>query len=181
MKTDLRVLRTQKAIREAFLQLLNQKDYKEISVREILERAMVNRMTFYKYYSGIDDLVAKLIAEFKAFYAQSVYERFTSPNVAEFLQNNLPAFQEKIPLMLALQNIQTKRHHLYQDQLDLVKTVFLEKFAATAYDEFKDYQATMFAMAVVGTERYYAERGEPLPAEKLPEQWRHIAAALGGK
>lgn len=62
-KTDLRIIRTQKAIREAFLELLNKKRYEQITIQDIAEKAVVNRNTFYLHYLDKDDLLAKLSSE----------------------------------------------------------------------------------------------------------------------
>ena len=44
---DRRITKTRKAIYQAFLQLLNQKDYEAITVQEIIDLADVGRSTFY--------------------------------------------------------------------------------------------------------------------------------------
>ena len=47
---DLRVLKTEELIRNTFLELLAQKEFTDISVKEITEKARINRSTFYKHY-----------------------------------------------------------------------------------------------------------------------------------
>ncbi len=42
---------------EAFLTLLQKKDYEFITVKEVCEKAGVNRSTFYLHYEGMDDLL----------------------------------------------------------------------------------------------------------------------------
>ena len=44
---DLRVVKTHKAIREALIMLLSEQEYNDITIQAILERAKVNRATFY--------------------------------------------------------------------------------------------------------------------------------------
>jgi AcrR family transcriptional regulator len=53
----LRVRRTHKLLWEAFLALLNERSFEEISVRDICEQAMVNRTTFYNHFESKHDLV----------------------------------------------------------------------------------------------------------------------------
>lgn len=55
---DRRVRRTRQNIRRAFEELCREKDWTRITVRELADRADINRKTFYTYYSGIGDLVA---------------------------------------------------------------------------------------------------------------------------
>lgn len=50
---DRRVARTKKAIRNAFAQLLTEKELDDITVKDIAELADINRKTFYAYYSGV--------------------------------------------------------------------------------------------------------------------------------
>ena len=44
---------------EAFLELLEEKDFAYITVKEICEKAGVNRSTFYLHYETINDLLAE--------------------------------------------------------------------------------------------------------------------------
>lgn len=54
---DRRVIRTKKAIRNAFAQLLSVKNLEDITVKDIAELADINRKTFYSYYSGVHMIV----------------------------------------------------------------------------------------------------------------------------
>ena len=56
---DLRVQKTMAAIDRAFSELLVEKDYEKISVKELCERARINKKTFYTYYAGLDELLAE--------------------------------------------------------------------------------------------------------------------------
>ena len=55
---DLRVQKTMAAIDRAFSELLVEKDYGKIAVKELCERARINKKTFYAYYAGLDELLA---------------------------------------------------------------------------------------------------------------------------
>ena len=50
-------VRTKQAIRQAFIELLNERPLDKISVKDIAERSTVNRNTFYYHYSDIYDLL----------------------------------------------------------------------------------------------------------------------------
>ena len=64
MKREMiRNTRTRQALIDAFRVLVNQKDYDEITVREIAELAVVNRNSFYNYFRNIDDLLHDIIFE----------------------------------------------------------------------------------------------------------------------
>ena len=51
MKEDLRVKKTKSALKKALSELLKEKTFDKITIMEICERAMVNRVTFYSHYN----------------------------------------------------------------------------------------------------------------------------------
>ena len=59
-KTDLRVIRTKKAIRDAFCAMIMEMDYPDITIKELTQRAMINRNTFYLHYDSMDALLQEL-------------------------------------------------------------------------------------------------------------------------
>lgn len=59
-KTDRRIVRTKKAIKNAFAELLAEKDINDITVSDIAEYADVNRKTFYNYYAGVFEVVDEI-------------------------------------------------------------------------------------------------------------------------
>ena len=65
---------------EAFLALLEEKDFAYITVKEICERAGVNRSTFYLHYETVNDLLAES--------ARYIIDQFTAAmpqDTAEFI------------------------------------------------------------------------------------------------
>lgn len=59
-KVDRRVLKTKRAIRNAFAELLSQKDINEITIKDIADAADIDRKTFYNYYAGVYQLVDEI-------------------------------------------------------------------------------------------------------------------------
>lgn len=57
---DLRIKRTQSAIKTAFFELIEEKDFEHISVKDITDRAMISRNTFYLHYADKYDLFNKI-------------------------------------------------------------------------------------------------------------------------
>lgn len=55
-KEDRRVRRTKKLLSQGLIELMQHKQVKDITVRELAERVDVNRGTFYLYYRDIFDL-----------------------------------------------------------------------------------------------------------------------------
>ncbi|RXZ81739.1 TetR/AcrR family transcriptional regulator [Paenibacillaceae bacterium] len=62
-KIDRRIIRTKEAINKAFLKLFSEKEFEQITINDIAERANVNRGTIYLHYSDKYDLLDKCIEE----------------------------------------------------------------------------------------------------------------------
>lgn len=68
---DPRVKRTKKMFKNALKELmLSNKDYMDITVKELCEKAELNRRTFYLHYEYIDDVLADIQEDF----SQEFYE-----------------------------------------------------------------------------------------------------------
>lgn len=64
-KEDLRIQKTRRDLRNAIIELIKEKPIEKISVTEICDKAMVNRMTFYKYYEDKFTLLDDTVNEIK--------------------------------------------------------------------------------------------------------------------
>lgn len=61
--TDLRVVRTREAIRNALMDLVEEKGFEAVTVKDITTKANINRGTFYAHYQDKFDLINKWIEE----------------------------------------------------------------------------------------------------------------------
>ena len=61
--TDRRVVRTRKAIREAFFKLMENQDYHKITIASVAREADIDRKTFYLHYRSVSDLVDEVIRD----------------------------------------------------------------------------------------------------------------------
>lgn len=70
MSGDLRIIKTKRTIKNALVDLMAQKEFSDITISELSERAMINRKTFYRHYRTISDVVAdienEILSEFSA-------------------------------------------------------------------------------------------------------------------
>ena len=73
-QSDLRVRKTREAIRRAFEEMVCEMDYEQITVKELADRAMINRKTFYLHYETLDDLLEEL--------QQEIVDSFVGQNVS---------------------------------------------------------------------------------------------------
>jgi len=68
-RKDPRIKRTLLLIRDALISLLNEKSLEQVTVRDITERAQINRATFYLHYVDKYDLLDKVVEEMMAAFA----------------------------------------------------------------------------------------------------------------
>ena len=60
---DRRVVRTRRAIRKAFLRLMQDTEYQKITITAIAREADIDRKTFYLHYQSIDELTDEIVQE----------------------------------------------------------------------------------------------------------------------
>lgn len=69
---DLRVVKTVEGIKEAFESLICEKEYGKITVKELCDKAKINKKTFYHYYETLDALLAEMQMELSAGFLERV-------------------------------------------------------------------------------------------------------------
>ena len=62
-KEDLRVIKTKEAIHAAFRDMICEMPFEQITIKELTQRAQINRKTFYLHYAGLNDLLEELQEE----------------------------------------------------------------------------------------------------------------------
>jgi AcrR family transcriptional regulator len=98
-KRDRRSLRTRHLIHSALMELLLEKRYEAITVRDILERANIGSSTFYAHYFDKDDVHAELIAQLLERLLASISSKTTEQGI--------------IPSLALFQHIQEHSSHVY--------------------------------------------------------------------
>lgn len=121
-KEDLRVRKTKKALYEAFLSLLSQKPYEEITVNELCDAAGVRRATFYKHYT---DKLGFLTA-----YTRSLRDKFDT--TVHLPENSAPdkdyyVSYAKRMVSFVSENISAIENIIESDLFPFVLSVILEQ------------------------------------------------------
>ena len=106
-KIDRRIQRTRQSLRTALLDLIKEKDYDEISIEDITERADIGRTTFYLHYKDKEDL---LMEEFSTI----MYERAQVLSEIPF-SVWLPISEEDLKKNIALQPLLLVFEHIYNN------------------------------------------------------------------
>ena len=92
------VIRTRRMIRAAFVELLHEKPFEKITATDIINRADINRSTFYSHYKGmegmVDDILNEDLEQFRSLLEQSdIADLFENTdevlrNIRQFAEEN---------------------------------------------------------------------------------------------
>ena len=63
MKEDQRSRLSKKILKDAFLELVKQKSFYDINVKELCDRAGINRSTFYRHYDNTADILEEILSD----------------------------------------------------------------------------------------------------------------------
>lgn len=102
-KQDRRSRRTRQLVTDAMAELLQEKRYEDITVRDILERANIGSSTFYAHYFDKEDVQASLIQQLFEQLLQQLLRRSGKREVVpslelfQHVQQNFQQLQALIP------------------------------------------------------------------------------------
>lgn len=63
IKNDRRIRKSKESLKNSLIELMKEKSVNNITVKELVSNADLNRSTFYNYYSDIPDMLSKLEME----------------------------------------------------------------------------------------------------------------------
>lgn len=111
-KEDVRITRSKRDLRNAFMELLKEQPFDKISVSDICKKATINKMTFYKHYQDkyalLDDCIRAI--------AENIYLACVkSGDVESQIENSLADFLVKL-----LSNVMTECYRKKEILLSLV-------------------------------------------------------------
>ncbi|MFU2181259.1 TetR/AcrR family transcriptional regulator [Streptococcus pluranimalium] len=108
---DKRMQRTQEAIFEAFFELLNQYNFHDLTVGQIIDKANIGRSTFYSHFTSKDDLLVAVCANL-------FHHVFVESSYAEHVASSHSLEKESLHDLLA-----HLLHH-FQENKEKVSTLF---------------------------------------------------------
>lgn len=92
--TDLRVLKTQERLQNALLELLETKELKAITVKEICDRAGISRNAFYQHYGYKEDLYEQMVARATERIRDALMP--VVPNASEIKEDTVGSYAKRI-------------------------------------------------------------------------------------
>lgn len=155
MEESKQAMRTRKLISRAFMELLVEKDFEDISVVNICDKAMVTRATFYKYFEDkyhlaqcvlIDlkeQIFDKGLQNFSYNSAKDLYLKlielcldYISKHQQNFVQFIKHSYTDKLRIMVLqtindyIENLTKKEHHNFKFQ---IPTEVVSKFVTGGF------------------------------------------------
>lgn len=101
-KTDLRIRRTYKYLTDALFELLKEKNFDDITVGELCEKAMIRRATFYKHFAGKYEFLTFIIKDKQSEFEESYRPEIQSADPRNFYINTfdktLAFFEENMEM-----------------------------------------------------------------------------------
>jgi AcrR family transcriptional regulator len=177
-KPDPRVRRTQQLLRDSFLALVLEQGFEAVRVSEIIERAEVNRATFYRHYRSKRDLLRSWTHEVGTLLdmgAVSLEDPRVNAGSDEYLPVIVVHIFEHIEAHAAYYRLMLGRHGLSSIASDMESQVsqFLERRA----DLFEETRSThgapigmrtrAYAAQFVGIVKWWLEQDVPPAAEQI--------------
>ncbi|MGM0921350.1 MULTISPECIES: TetR/AcrR family transcriptional regulator [Metabacillus] len=170
-KVDRRILKSQEAIKNAFIELMSEKDFDKITVKDICDGANVGNRTFYLHYLDKFDLLDKLIEEYinelKILCASVSELSFKKATLIwfEFLENHYLFFST----MLTGKGAFAFHKHFLEFIIEELKNdVDIIDGKNKGFSE--TMILTFFGSAIVGVVETYFMKGIPDPPEVVAEQ-----------
>ncbi|MCD8216109.1 MAG: TetR/AcrR family transcriptional regulator [Clostridiales bacterium] len=117
---------TETSIMRAFVQLLEEKPYNKITVKNIVENCRINRNTFYYHFHSIPELVERIIKSF----ADDIINQYASLDTP--LDCILPIFKCCTEYKKAILNIyHSVQRDVFMDNLDRVEMYVVNGYINT--------------------------------------------------
>ncbi|MBE6092848.1 MAG: TetR/AcrR family transcriptional regulator [Selenomonas ruminantium] len=128
-KEDLRIIKTRRNIESTFISLLEKFSFEQITVKKILENALISKGTFYAHYLDKYDLAEKIVMSTLEDFRTGIKERLEllqAKEPTELWPSLQKTLQTVLPRLLLLKKIHT-------DKIDVdrsVKAIIREEYLA---------------------------------------------------
>lgn len=179
-QTDLRVIKTLKQIDRALLDCLAQTSFEKITVEQLCRTALINRSTFYKYYTSKYDLMERYlqraldgfrrqvnVAFVKAApdHIQDVIYQKNFENVLRFLYKH----QEEYLLLWSI----PQEKSVFSRMIDIVHDAILEALCgASPVTPYADLYARLFASDMMTLVRWWMQYKDTVPVQDVQDLMR---------
>jgi AcrR family transcriptional regulator len=185
---DLRVRRTRKLLQKAFIELTVEKGFTALTVRDITQRAEVNRSTFYRHYLDKYDLLEQYMDEmYKLTDDQTFLAEKLAPNSNETqlgplnLLKHIQLFADFYHVMLGEKGDPLFAQRFRQNTEKRFRSLLV--LASTEQDPNTlpiNLKLSCIAYAGVGAIVWWLEQEHPCPPEQLAIWLGQLSSAIAG-
>lgn len=169
-KIDRRIIKSQKAIKQSFLELLSKKKLDDITIQEISDKADINRRTFYLHYLDKYDLLDKLTDE----HINELSELCALGMDMTYIDAELLWFEyfDHHTLFFTIM-LESKGAHYFRKRFlafvveELKQDLALQENAA---NQVEDVAIQFFSAAIVGIVEWWFLNGKPYTPEIMAER-----------
>lgn len=118
-------VRSRQLIRQAFLDLLNEKTFEKITATDIIKRADINRSTFYAHYPDARGLMDEILSDI----SQVFQNLLSSIDFSVFFEDPMPILQVVVDFMKENQKLYQMliRSRMAPGVLDKLKQVLIQQ------------------------------------------------------
>lgn len=118
-------IRSRRFIRQAFFELLREKTFEKITVTDIVNRADINRSTFYAHYAD----VRGLMEEFQNEFVERALSVVKEMDFLELIRSPVPFLKKLIEIANENRELYTivGKTMLTMSQLEKIKVILVEK------------------------------------------------------
>ncbi len=180
---DRRVVRTRKAIRKAFMRLIQESDYQKITITAIAREADIDRKTFYLHYRSVEDLIDEIIQDEADRIAKACVESLSGSDSTQIVLN----LMKQLSAGVAPDPKNTRRivsHIPYEQVLDKLEgslTASLienDTLGLSSMGPYLNYCVAFFSAGLVAVIRRWMCAGPDISLESVAEV-THVAARSG--
>ena len=175
-KIDRRVIKTKKAIRNAFITLLAQKDFNDISIKDIADVADVDRKTVYNYYNGIYEIREELENDLIVLWKESIekldFSKYIS-NPKQIFDILTEIINGNLELYSNLMKLDSKSHvirNLTRALTDIVREGLKTSATLTKDDGKINIAAQFITSGMLSTYQLWFNSDRVMPLEELSQE-----------
>lgn len=180
-KQDLRSIRSEKNIKQAFIDLLQDQPFDKIKVSEIARKTGIDRQTFYLHYIDKYDLLDKMNKEFMQVFKPILLERLKSSNalapekIENIYHKNFPYLNKHRREILSLLKIDTGNICLKRD----LKEFVVEKYQEISGIELTSFQQEMLANLYVSSLIIFIKENRKIGKKEMEDLLTYIRDFVG--
>ncbi len=174
-KTDLRIIKTQKSLCDAFIALMSEKPFDDITVGELCDRALVRRATFYKHFADKYDFFSFFIRQTKDTFIRQIstevttdspysYNIYISRMFVRFINEHEKLIQNILASNALALLIEILSDEIYRSVLLDLKS---EKQHGTSFAAPVEILASFYAGGIIKSVQYWFTNGKPITEEAL--------------